>query len=168
MRSNTSVSIPLLCLAALWLTSTPTHAAGEVDLSRFTVNLQVPDTPENVVLIAGVDQAVLIRFCADGDGCTARLQLIDGDSPTTDGDADTFFMSGGSGWSLASDAPELHHQDGDNAVASVVAPDLSTQGCNFSDAEANGMDTAIGFTLVAGQILHPDGGGFTCILTLID
>jgi hypothetical protein len=168
MRSNTSVSIPLLCLAALWLTSTPTHAAGEVDLSRFTVNLQVPDTPENVVLIAGVDQAVLIRFCADGDGCTARLQLIDGDSPGTDGDADTFFMSGGFGWALARDPTDVHHQDGDNTVFNVVDNNLTNEACSFSDAEASGLDTAIGFTLVALQLLHPEGGGFTCILTLID
>lgn len=169
MHLNASAPIPLLCLAALWFASTPAHAAGEVDLSRYTVNLQVPDTPENVLLIAGVDAAVLTRFCADGDGCTARVQLIDGDSSATEGQADTLFMAGGSVWSLASDDDVEDHQDANGAVDTVVAPDLlNVQTCGFTDSEASGMDTAIGFTFIAGQILHPEGGGFSCILTLID
>lgn len=134
-----------------------TGVAGE-EISQSRYRLTVASLNANPVL-DDVDEAVVVAFCQDADGCEVTLRLET--AASTSANFDRLFVSESSTrWVTFRQQPSFQ-LDGDlNADPVLAVSDGGPHVCLFGDFDSTGNDSGPGFAMHAVNA--------TCVLTLID
>jgi hypothetical protein len=162
---NQSNMLRLVAAAALCGVAA-TAQADEVNLSRYRVKAVMPPAAADTQVGQNVAATQIAALCEDGDGCTVRIQIVGALGGLRA--AEWVIFKSGTTWTFAGETFTFVDGDLDSSDTSL---DFGIEGdlCLFTDGNANGVDDAPGFAVIA---FHYAGGGstfgFTCTLTLID
>jgi hypothetical protein len=154
MKRTTLLLIGSLVLA-------PAQAGADMlNASRYIQRVQATN---GGLGIATVQQATLVKYCGDSDGCKVSVKLADGFSievKTThlylDETTPLKWLSEGS------PIAGMHIDADDNVDAVAPGLWLAFSNCGFADMDAGGTENAAGFTL--GVVA---GAGLTATCTLV-
>jgi hypothetical protein len=149
----------LLLIGSLVLAPAPA-GADMLNASRFIQRVQATNGGLGV---ATVQQATLVKYCGDSDGCKVSVKLADGFSIEAKTSRLYLDESNPLKW-LSDGAPVAGmHIDADGNV-DAAAPGLwlAFSNCGFADMDAGGTENAAGFTL--GVVA---GAGLTATCTLV-
>ena len=167
MATKDSMSrLALVIVAALLRVASPAAAQSEVNLSRYQLSLTVLPEPFPHSVFLAVDHDVLLAFCADKDGCTARVRV---DTPLgVRGEESLVYLGFGFTAPWSTDLDAALHYDGDGNAERAVDVSNGLANCYLSDGETESTDSdgAIGFSFVATN--SDTVNGFDCALVLID
>jgi hypothetical protein len=149
----------LLLVATLVLAPAPA-GADMLNASRFIQRVQATN---GGLGIATMQQATLVKYCGDSDGCKISLKLADGFS--IEAKTSRLFLDETNPLKWVSEGSPVAgmHIDADgNVDAAVPGLWLSFSNCGFADMDAGGTENAAGFTL--GVVA---GAGLTATCTLV-
>jgi hypothetical protein len=167
----TTAAIVLLTLLGA---GTPA-SSDEVNLSRYrvTVKMAPQASAVPVYVFEHLSPSVMTSLCDDGDGCTARLDMILASGALRAGER-TLYKSG-TNWTAAGTTTSYVDGDGGIGAEVVSVGPVAGNGCSFNEADSEvssfPADLVEGFAAVAYYDGSGGGGntaGFNCVLTLID
>lgn len=144
---------------ALCLFTFPTALVGQdvVNMSRHKFTFAAGDP----AMFNDVDQAPLLEFCSDDDGCEVVLKMVRDTGLDVSNVGHLFLDPVLSKWTTASPVAGPFG-DSDGSITPIIRVENSpTFFCEFNDdEEAVGPDSAVGFALMAHNA--------TCVLMVID